>query len=215
MCKIAVSGQIVHIVQGDFPEWSSLLWYEWTPIYLWKSCWLSKKPVTLENMWSNVSCDIIGSSEQLDVWDDCWDILAEMNKHTKKLFYFSCPTISKSMSILLLIRRLLENMIFAARNQLSRPLRKQQITLTRSNGHACQLWLVDFNPFCFCFSRFIGCSHDDSQQQKTYFAVNCLLEHKLHAFEKNNECYWLTIWSDTHWSGFPECYWLTIWSDTH
>ena len=42
---------------------------------------------------------------------------------------------------------------FTAVNHLNGPLRKQNFTLTSSKDQVCDLWLVDFNPFCvfLCF----------------------------------------------------------------
>ena len=51
---------------------------------------------------------------------------------------------------------------FATVNNLSGPLGKQQFALTGSKGQACQLWLVDFDPFLFVpfFKiRCRGCRH--------------------------------------------------------
>ena len=45
-----------------------------------------------------------------------------------------------------------QSFFFAAVNTLDGPLRKQLFTSTESKGHVCQLWLVDFDPFFFCFS---------------------------------------------------------------
>ena len=53
----------------------------------------------------------------------------------------------------LLMKSQLTFSFFAAVSHFGGPLRKQKFFLTGSKGHDCDLWLVDFNPFCgfLCF----------------------------------------------------------------
>ena len=112
-----------------------------------------------------------------------WWALARKQRNTEAIKIRKKPApfnFSKSYNLVLfrntwpLLRSMVTTKLVFRCHQSSK--RTSQETAVRFNRvkrwYVCQLWLVDFDPFCFCFSRLVSCRHNyDWRKQKMDFVV--------------------------------------------
>ena len=117
---------------------------------MWAKFQTSEKPKKLREIWWPVCgrprgrC-CIQETPQI-IWES-WHIWSIIVGHKFQIFGWCHYYCAFHMRIVK-FKSQLTIAFFAAVNHLNGPLRKQNFTLTGSKVMVCDLWLVDFDPFC-------------------------------------------------------------------